>query len=78
MSGFVFQGNVFLFGGYNKKKDKVYADLWALNLETYVWNKIAMKGRAKLAARYYHTFVVHGCKLPLKIGDYIRDCVATL
>lgn len=56
ISGFQHGDHLFLFGGYDKKLDKVYNDLWCLELSTFQWLQVFFSGNTTLAPRYYHSF----------------------
>ena len=45
MSGFYYNKFLYIFGGYNKKIEKVFDDLWTLDLTTFQWNKVLLKGK---------------------------------
>ena len=44
MSGFIHQNRIYVFGGYNKKIEKVFNDLWMLDLDTFQWERSQLKG----------------------------------
>jgi N-acetylneuraminic acid mutarotase len=43
-SGFIHSNFVYIFGGYNKKVEKVFNDMWMLNTDTFAWEKSQLKG----------------------------------
>lgn len=87
MSGFYYNKFLYIFGGYNKKIEKVFDDLWTLDLTTFQWNKVLLKGKithqekipipGPLSPRYYHSFVTHNNKLYLLGGRYKNHSIAT-
>jgi hypothetical protein len=44
MSGFRYQEYLYIFGGYNKKIETVFNDLWTLDLQNFKWSKVNQKG----------------------------------
>ncbi len=47
-----------IFGGHNKKANKVFNDLWKWD-KTNEWKRVHLKGKAKLEGRYYHSFAIN-------------------
>jgi N-acetylneuraminic acid mutarotase len=44
MSGFYYKRHIYIFGGYNKKIEKVFSDLWMLDVTKYQWSKVHLRG----------------------------------
>ncbi|XP_070571054.1 kelch domain-containing protein 3-like isoform X2 [Ptychodera flava] len=50
-SAFMYNGQMFIFGGYNGVKDKHYDDMYKLDPRTMIWSEVQVLGNKKPCAR---------------------------
>uniref|UniRef100_A0A1A8HJL8 Kelch domain containing 3 n=1 Tax=Nothobranchius korthausae TaxID=1143690 RepID=A0A1A8HJL8_9TELE len=50
-SAFTYNGELFIFGGYNARLDRHFNDLWKFNPEAFTWKKVEPKGKGPCPRR---------------------------
>ncbi|MEQ2262112.1 hypothetical protein XENORESO_014042 [Xenotaenia resolanae] len=50
-SAFCYNGELYIFGGYNARLDRHFNDLWKFNPEAFLWKKIEPKGKGPCPRR---------------------------
>uniref|UniRef100_A0A3B3WMV4 Kelch domain containing 3 n=1 Tax=Poecilia mexicana TaxID=48701 RepID=A0A3B3WMV4_9TELE len=50
-SAFCYNGELYIFGGYNARLDRHFNDLWKFNPEQFLWKKVEPKGKGPCPRR---------------------------
>lgn len=50
-SAFTYNGELYIFGGYNARLDRHFNDLWKFNPEAFMWEKVEPKGKGPCPRR---------------------------
>lgn len=50
-SAFAYNGELYIFGGYNARLDRHFNDLWKFNPEAFSWKKVEPKGKGPCPRR---------------------------
>ncbi|KAF3708426.1 Kelch domain-containing protein 3 [Channa argus] len=75
-SAFSYNGELYIFGGYNARLDRHFNDLWKFNPEAFSWKKVEPKGKGPCPRRRQCCCMV-GDRIILFGGtrsDIITDC----
>eukprot|EP01080_Neovahlkampfia_damariscottae_P009396 gene9396-1607_t len=67
-SSIVFQGDMYIFGGYAGNSDVVLNDMYKLNLDNMVWSKIEYFGHFIPSPRYFHVATLYSGKMYIHGG----------
>ncbi|KAG9338070.1 hypothetical protein JZ751_027146 [Albula glossodonta] len=76
-SAFAFNGELYIFGGYNARLDRHYNDLWKFNPESFSWQKVDPKGKGPCPRRRQCCCMV-GDKIILFGGTRVSSSLASL